>query len=57
MSIRVSVVSDSLFYCICFLIGSLLELLRFVLIRVKIGVGYELQLAFCSVKVMVSSSN
>ena len=49
--------SDSLFYYICFLIGSLLELLRFVLIRVKTGVGYELRVAFCSVKVMVSSSN
>ena len=49
MLVRVLVVSDLLSYCICFLIGSSwkqLALRCFVLIRVRIGVGYELQLVF-----------
>ena len=47
----------SMMYCICFLIGSSWKqftLCYFVLIHVRINVGYELQLAFCLVRVIVS---
>ena len=58
MLVRVSVVSDSFFNWICFLIGSnwkQFTLHRFVLIPVRTSVNFKLHLAFCLVRVIISS--